>query len=802
MYTRSIFLLVIITVLAFNLSAFTNNNYNSEVSGKSQKALTSDTIDILHYSINLDIIYLSTKQIKGNAEITITPKMNGVNSVKLDLLKLIVDSIVVDGNNSTYVYNDTALHIPLSSAIGIGDTILVDVYYHGQPKQDSYWGGFYFSSDTAFAFNLGVAFDSYPHNYGRVWYPCIDDFVDRATYDFNITTKDTKMAVCGGTLVSVVNNANSTKTYSWKISQTIPTYLSSVAVGNYAALADTFQGINGPVPSYVYVKPSDLSNAAASFIHHEDMFNVFENAFGPYAWDRVGFTGVPFGGGAMEHAMNIAIGFGYINGSLAYETLIAHELSHMWFGNLVTCSTAEDMWLNEGWASYCESVFMEGVYGKEAFKTYVRDNLKNVIQFAHITDNGYRAVYGIPHEYTYGTTVYDKGATVTHSLRGYLGDSLFFNTVKAYLTQFAFSNASSIDMRDFITSHTGIDMTDFFDAWVFTPGFPHYSIDSVAFIQTPIPEYTANIYVKQKMRGRNYYSNSNIVEVTFMGNNWQRFTDTIKFSGQTGHKEFTLPFEPVMAMIDIEEKLSDATTDNYKTVSSTGLYEFSNTYFKLDVDQISDSAFIRITHNWVSPDPLKTPSNDIFRISESRYWTIEGIIPSGFSAHGKFTYNSTTSASAGYLDNELLPTSGSADSLVLLYRKDASDDWEIVNFIKTGNFLFGDLTTENVQKGEYTFGIGEPNQSGINKRNISGSANISIYPNPVNDIINIEYIISEVSKIKIYDTTGKLLDSKILNPGKGIVKWDLSNNPNGTYVIKLYQESSNKVTCEKVIFIK
>ena len=127
----------------------------------------------------------------------------------------------------------------------------------------------------------------------------------------------------------------------------------------------------------------------------------------------------------MEHATNITYPNSSINGSLSDEWLYAHELSHMWFGDKVTCASADDMWLNEGWAVFCESVFREGLYGKESYKTTMRSKLKDVLQFTHIKDGGYRALYGIPPEYTYGSTVYDKGGQVAHTLRGYLGDSLF-----------------------------------------------------------------------------------------------------------------------------------------------------------------------------------------------------------------------------------------------------------------------------------------------------------------------------------------------------------------------------------------
>ncbi|HNX06468.1 MAG TPA: hypothetical protein PKL96_02680, partial [Bacteroidales bacterium] len=202
----------------------------------------SDTIDVLNYGLHINLVHLSTKSLSGSATLEFTPRHNNVSQVKLDLLKLSVDSIYYENNPlTTFTYNDTILLISLPSAIGLNDTVLLTVFYHGMPQTDaSGWGGFYFSADSSFAYNLGVGFAAVPHNYGRVWFPCIDDFVDRATYDCHITVKNDKKAVCGGTLLSVVDNGNNSSTYHWRMHNTIPTYLASVAVGNYVAVNDTF----------------------------------------------------------------------------------------------------------------------------------------------------------------------------------------------------------------------------------------------------------------------------------------------------------------------------------------------------------------------------------------------------------------------------------------------------------------------------------------------------------------------------------------------------------------------------------
>jgi hypothetical protein len=143
--------------------------------------------DVLKYSININSINITAATIDANTKIQFKVDSNNVSTIKLSLFKLLIDSIQQNSINLNYTYNDTTISISLLSALNIGDTSSVTVYYHGNPKLDpSGWGGFYFSG--TYAFNLGVGFDSDPHNLGKIWFPCVDNFTDRAYYEFNIIT--------------------------------------------------------------------------------------------------------------------------------------------------------------------------------------------------------------------------------------------------------------------------------------------------------------------------------------------------------------------------------------------------------------------------------------------------------------------------------------------------------------------------------------------------------------------------------------------------------------------------------------
>ena len=767
----------------------------------------ADTLHILHYDIHLDIMNFSTKQIKGYTDVTVTPFVDNVSNIALDLLKLNVDSILISYSpsgsqfsnlNSQFTYNNTLIQIPLSKLIKTTDTIKLRVYYHGQPQLDpssNHWGGFFFSGN--YAYNLGVGMSSNPHPIGRFWYPCLDDFKSRSLYDFYIRTEKTHTAVCNGLLVNVADNGDNTRTFHWHLNETIPTYLASVAVSDYAAVKDTYNGIKRDIPIAIYVNPGDTSNTKASFINLKSVLRIFEKDFGPYLWDRVGYVGVPFLYGAMEHATNIAYPNYYIDGTTANETLYIHELSHLWFGDLVTCSSAEDMWLNEGWAEYCQMIYREELYGKKSYIDYIRDNHINVLQYIYISDNGYRAIYGNPSDYTYCGTVYNKGADVVYTLRNYLGDSLFFKTVKAYLNKFSFNNATTSEFKDFFSSNTGLKLDDFFNTWVYGKGFPHFSVDSFKVGLTDNLGSRVQVFLRQRLRGTDIYGKSNKLEITFMSDDWKSYTDTIIFSGEYGNKIFMVPFTPDIVIVDKEEKVTDATTDNYMTIKNTGTYTFPDTYFEMIVNNIKDSAFVRAEHNWVAPDKLKKPNNGIYRISSERYWKIDGIFPEGFNAKGSFFYSKTTNLTYGYLDNRLLPNLQSSDSLILLYRKNTSEDWRSIVFTKKGGYTNGYIYADNIKPGEYCFGIGKPFQSveSIKAKQIL----FNVFPNPGAENFDIEYEINENATIDIYDIKDAKVDSFAINRGHNTIKWNAKKISKGTYILKLYTSDKKFVTSKTVI---
>lgn len=743
----------------------------------------SDTIDILDYKINLDFTDFANQTISGSCVVTFTPKMNGINVINFDLLKLNIDSITSQNNLLSYTYNDTLLAVTLPATANIVDTNTITFYYNGSPQKDaSGWGGFYF--DATYAYNLGVGFDANPHNYGRVWFPCFDNFVERSTFQFNIITDNERNAHCNGYLDSTYTITGDTIMNSWKMDETIPTYLASVAVADYQTVHQLYNGINNTIPVELVSRASDTTNLKNSFVNLEGALNTYENSYGPYMWNKIGYSLVPFSSGAMEHATNIAYPQATANGTTSYETLMAHEFSHHWWGDLVTCETAADMWINEGMAVYSEHLFLEKIYDYKTSLAEIKDNNKNVIQFTHINEGGFRAISGIPHQYTYGEHVYQKGALVAHNMRAYLGDSLFFVGLKSITTNYQYQHINSSQFRDELTNSTGIDMTNFFNDWVFAPGFSHFNVDSTQ-ITPNGGTFDVTLFIQQKLRGTSSFHNGTPLIITFYDANRNKHTTQISASGQYSSSTVNIPFNPATIILNENNKLNQARTDQQLIITNTNNIPTLNMAMvsNINVTAISDTALLQVEHHWVAPDSIKNNINN-FRISSNRYWSFNGILPSTFVASAKLFYDGRSST--GFLDLDLVPVDG--DSIVLLYRENAADDWsEYPYYTKTvlNNIAFGFVVLDSLKIGEYTWAVGATTVS-IKEEIKENEINFKIYPNPADSFIWIENISNNKSyQLVVYNIAGKIVYKGNINNKDKIDsrKWLA-----GTYILTITDE--------------
>ncbi len=769
----------------------------------------NDSIDIIHTDLHIDVSAFSSHVLRGEADITFATKVNYVTYIRLDLLRLTIDSIKSSGFNLTFTYNDTVAVVALPMALAAGVTETVSVYYHGTPIQPpGDFGGFYW--DNLYAFNIGVSFLEEPHNFGKVWFPCFDNFAERCTFHFAITTDSIRRALCNGYQDSVTIGSSGRRTWYWTMKDEIPSYLASMSVADYSLLRDTFNAINGVLPIMLAARAADTTKLKGSFTHLKNAISIFENRFGPYEWNRVGYCVVPFTAGAMEHATNISYMEGIVDGRTSYENFMAHELSHHWFGDLATCDNEGDMWMNEGWANYCEDIFYEGLYGKAKYKQEVSLKHEDVIRLAHVVDSSYWPLYNMPSKLTYSNySVYEKGGDRVHTLRGYMGDSLFFGCIKSYLQNYKLKDVNSYKMRDYLVQCSGLSrINDFFADWIFDGGFPDISIEDKAIVPAG-SSYTVSLNIRQRSDHTSHLFNNVPLEVAYFDSLGNKTVRVANVSGGCTQFSADLPFYPAYIALDFDEKLSDAVTDQWIKASGAHTFGLGVTKMQLNVLLSTDSSLVRVEHHWVAPDASYDTISGL-HLSDRRYWDVDGIWSSDFMASAILTYNGSGNTSTGYLDNTFI--SNREDSLVVVYRPDAKSMWQIDNDIV---FNFGGILTDKqgtvkintLQKGQYALAIYDANkvdspqvvstcyQLGISEM-AKTRAGFRAYPNPVNsEELTIEVDAQNVfGKCEITNMIGAKVIERTIGEGQTKLVVNMKTLPRGSYVVSLIDKDNKRIS--------
>lgn len=733
----------------------------------------TDTFDVLHYSIDASFLNFRTdKKIEAQTILQVRLKADATQ-MRLDLLELPVSAVSVNGQPAIYTYSSPDLRISLDN-VQNGDTLLVAVSYSGNPKQDPQWGGFYFSGP--YAFNLGVGFASDPHNFGRVWFPCFDNFVDRATFDFSITVDSSDRAYANGLLHSTTQNSDQTETFHWQMNDPIPTYLVAVAIAPYEEVRMNVDGI----PVLLTALAADTSNLRKSFENLPTCIRTFVSSYGEHTFDRIGFNTVPFNSGAMEHATNIAYPrYAIANGDKTSETLFAHELAHHWWGNTITCKTQEDMWLNEGWASYSERLFLEAVYGKKAYDDDIEDNHHSVLQFAHVLDEAILPVSGIGHANTYGRHVYDKGADMVHTLRGLMGDQSFFEACKSFQSSFKFKDVTTRDLHTHFQSYTTLDLTGFFEQWVKTPGFAHFNI-----LSATKQDGAYKLTIKQTPRfNQEVYTNVRLSLAAIASG--KRYDTEVILNQAQQTFSITCPFEPEFWVLDPDDKISDATTTDQVTITSEEQNLTHGMMKKLRLEMSDkDSVQLWVTHHWAPADgsygkPLGA------QLSKERYWEIQGFWNENTQLATQLIYSGlkSTAPDYGFLDANLIRST--EDSLVLLYRPNARSAWsEAQDYTKNMGSLFdkrGTIDISNLRKGQYCLAMYDA--SLLQASNLDKRPAFKLFPNPASQEINVELSSPKEGVLEITNMQGQVIHSYPMNGSQLKHKIDISFLASGVYLV-------------------
>jgi len=308
---------------------------------------------------------------------------------------------------------------------------------------------------------------SQPYN-ARTFWPCKDIVGDKVdSLDVELTVDTGLTAVSNGLMTSDIDNGDGTHTSHWRHRYPYPSYAVCMAVSDYVQWNDYYH--YSPTDSmlienYVYPDESDFNHDAYSRV--PEAIGVFADLFVEYPFinEKYGNTEVIFG--SMEHQTNTFMTSLYDEFQPLLNTVI-HELAHSWWGNMITCRDWQNIWLNEGFASYCEALYYEVIEGE----TYMHAYMKTMEYF----EGGTLYVYDISQfGEIFSLRSYDKGAWVLHMLRHVVGDEAFFNAMREYAQTYAYSNAISSEFQAIMESHSGMDLDYYFQEWLYGTYYPKY----------------------------------------------------------------------------------------------------------------------------------------------------------------------------------------------------------------------------------------------------------------------------------------------------------------------------------------
>ena len=475
-------LLVLLILIISTLCGYAQEDVNECATGKilsltkrNQNArlqapqAVDNNIDITYYKLSLSVNY-TPKNIKGEVTINAKSKIVTLDQVTIDLQNtLTTDSIKIGNRKLTFIHQSNQILIKLDKIYAENQLLSFVIYYHGIPGSSGFDSFVFGTHNNA----KDMAIWSLSEPYGSPdWFPCKNSVDDKAdSSDVWITADKYFTSVSNGILEKTIENQDGTRTYQWKNRYPIAQYLISIAMSNYTLYQNqfNFEGqTTMPITHYIYPESLTSTNKIA-LDKTAFMLDLFSKKFGLYPFIKEKYGHAQFGwGGGMEHQTCTSLTVP----NSGFETLIAHELTHQWFGDKITCKNWESIWLNEGFASYGECVYTEATGGKSAYDAYIKSFMtsaktaKGTIYVQNVSDIN---------EIFSSSRTYRKGASVLHMLRGIVGNDKFYKILQTYTaSKNAYGNATTEDFQAVAEQVYGQKLDYFFKQWIYGENYPKY----------------------------------------------------------------------------------------------------------------------------------------------------------------------------------------------------------------------------------------------------------------------------------------------------------------------------------------
>jgi len=759
--------LLLILILTLGLSSLT-----AQTSGEG--------IDVNHYEIRVWDFDFTNHTLQGETFIEFTATSN-INTIMLELKSLVASDVACDFYSvESFSQDGDFLTITLDEPMVIGENAVLDVRYGGSTFSEM-WGGVEWWGD--YVYNLGVGFESQPHNLGKSWYPCVDNFTDKADFDVYVTVTNDKKAICGGNHVETIDNGDGTSTWHWFTPQQIATYHISFAIGDYEVWEDVYQGIERDIPIEVYAKPAQMNSVPGTFVHIKEIARFFEENLGPYPFNRIGY--VSTGKGCMEHTDNIAFASSIISGNTSGEEYVAHELSHMWSGNLVTCKDAGDMWLNEGFAQFWGAFYEVGVYGEAHFQNTMSGMVNNAVTWCNNSTH-WIPLNNMPLDMTYDSdAVYNRGAVIVNTMMNYMGRENFLAAMRQYFQQYAYQTATSEQFCEALTQYSGIDMHDFFDTYIYSSGMPHLNA-SISNVNPVGNQFEVRLDLRYQHIGDEHIGQNNTYEVTFIGPDFQLATEKLHWDGLHSDAVVTLDFEPIGMVNDYNNAWLDGKTQRNMMLKTTAQQSFA--YCMVQPEMLTDSVFVAIENHLVGPydDPL-IPD---LRLSTKHYWTVNRFDFGEANVTGLFDF-------AKNLDGDIIQTEN--DSATLLYRKNVSEAWhEIAYTLFPGStWRQGRFIVDNLPAGDYCLAVWDKQALAVEEF-VGHYDKMQLFPNPTANQVTVRWSQPIDATLEVRDANSRVVLTQRLDHAQE-TRISLHGLAKGTYVVRLVGENGMTFEAETLI---
>ena len=418
--------------------------------------------DVLHYEFDWKLDF-EAQHIVGKAVVKIRSQST-LNKITLHLSdNMNVTGITQDLTPVSFSHQNDLLDIYPLQTLDPDEKLTVTISYSGFPQSGL---NFTYHGEDPIIWSLDEP------NGAREWFPCYDVPSDKATVKMFITVADSMIVASNGDLIDVKSNPDQTKTYTWEENYPISTYLISIAATNYETFSDVYTSGLETMEVFYYVYPEHLTQAIEDFSVTVPMMEFYVDVFGEYPFleEKYGMAVIP-GNSSMEHQTCTSLSSRLVTGTHQYDYIIAHELAHQWWGDLVTLTDWADIWLNEGFATYSDALWVENLYGLEGLKSRMAD-FKYQYMIRHEGQD--HPLYDPPLGHLFCEIEYEKGAWVLHMLRFVVGDDNFWKILKEYAQIYAYSNASTEDFQAVCEQIFGADLGWFFDQWIYEAGYPVY----------------------------------------------------------------------------------------------------------------------------------------------------------------------------------------------------------------------------------------------------------------------------------------------------------------------------------------